>query len=101
MWSGRSRRGRISGSRIWRRGRWPRPTALTARGYNLQRADRCIFAEWSWSNETNLQAEKRASRKGSTKEFVRCEYLVCPGSMDEVQLGSCFTKEKRVKRVIG
>jgi protein TonB len=29
-----------------------------------------VFVESSWSNETNVQAEKRASRRGSTKEFV-------------------------------
>jgi SWI/SNF-related matrix-associated actin-dependent regulator of chromatin subfamily A-like protein 1 len=75
--------------------------AAGGRGHNLQRADRVIFAEWSWTDETNRQCEKRASRKGSTKEFVRCEYVVCPNSMDEVVLSSVFAKEKRVKKVIG
>lgn len=75
--------------------------AAAGRGNNLQRADRVIFGEWSWSDETNRQAEKRASRKGSSKQFVRCDYLVSPGSMDEVQLSSVFTKQNRVKRIIG
>lgn len=71
------------------------------RGHNLQRADRVIFAEWSWGNEVNTQAEKRASRKGSDKSFVRCEYIVAPDSMDEIVLRSVFTKEKRTMRIIG
>lgn len=75
--------------------------AAMGRGHNLQKASRCIFGEFSWSDETNKQAEKRASRKGSTKEFVRCEYIVCPNSMDEIVLNSIFTKEKRVEKVIG
>jgi len=75
--------------------------AAAGRGHNLQRADRVIFAEFSWTDETNKQAEKRASRKGSTKRFVRCEYMVAPGSMDEIVLTSVFSKERRVKKVIG
>lgn len=75
--------------------------AAAGRGVNLQRADRVIFAEFSWTDETNRQAEKRASRKGSTRSHVRCEYIVAPHSMDEIVLRSLFTKEKRVRRVIG
>lgn len=72
------------------------------RGHNLQRADRAIFGEFSWTDETNKQGEKRASRRGRDSEaFVRCEYIVCPGSIDEKVLSSVFTKERRVKRVIG
>lgn len=71
------------------------------RGHNLQQTDRAIFGEFSWSNETNLQAEKRASRRGSEKDFVRCEYIVCPNSMDERVLKSIFSKENRVARIIG
>lgn len=75
--------------------------AAMGRGHNLQRADRVIFAEYAWSDETNKQAEKRASRRGSKKAFVRCEYIVSPGSMDEKVLAAIFTKQVRVKRVIG
>lgn len=75
--------------------------AAAGRGLNLQATDRVIFVEFSWTDETNKQAEKRASRKGSTKSQVRCEYLVCPGSMDEVVLRSVFSKERRVERIIG
>lgn len=72
------------------------------RGHNLQRADRIIFGEFSWTDETNKQCEKRASRRGrDNSAFVRCEYIVCPDSIDEKVLGSVFTKERRVKRVIG
>lgn len=71
------------------------------RGHNLQKTDRVIFGEFSWTDELNKQCEKRGSRRGSDKEFVRCDYIVCPDSMDEKMLGSIFTKEKRVKRIIG
>ncbi len=71
------------------------------RGHNLQRADRAIFGEFSWTDELNKQCEKRASRRGSEKAFVRCEYVVSPGSMDEKVLQSVFTKARRVERVIG
>lgn len=75
--------------------------SAAARGHNLQRADRVIFAEYSWTDELNKQAEKRASRKGSTKMSIRCEYIVVPDSLDEIVLRSVFAKEKRVKKVIG
>ena len=71
------------------------------RGHNLQRADRVIFGEFSWTDEANKQCEKRASRRGNEKEFVRCEYIVAPGTIDEVVLNSIFTKEQRVKRIVG
>lgn len=71
------------------------------RGHNLQRADRVIFGEFSWTDELNKQCEKRASRRGSMKAFTRCEYVVSPGSFDEVILNSVFTKISRVKKVIG
>lgn len=71
------------------------------RGHNLPRADRVIFAEFSWTDELNKQCEKRASRKGRDATLpVRCEYIAVPNSLDERVLRSNFTKEKRVKRVI-
>jgi len=75
--------------------------AAGGRGYNLQRADRVIFGEFSWTDENNKQCEKRASRKGSAKKNVKCDYLVVPNSMDEIVLNSIFSKERRVKKVIG
>lgn len=71
------------------------------RGHNLQKANRVIFGEFSWTDELNRQCEKRASRRGSENASVRCEYIVAPGSMDEPVLNSVFTKEKRTKRIIG
>lgn len=72
------------------------------RGHNLQRADRVVFVEPSWSDESNKQCEKRASRRGRAKEsFVRCEYIVAPDSMDERVMTTLFSKATRVKRVIG
>lgn len=76
--------------------------AAGGRGHNLQRADRAIFAEWSWNDETNKQCEKRASRKGRDSELpVRCDYLVCPNSMDEPILSGVFRKAASVRRIIG
>lgn len=72
------------------------------RGNNLQKADRIVFGEFAWSDETNRQAEKRASRRGRDADRpVRCEYICCPDSIDEKVLNSVFIKERRVKRVIG
>ena len=72
------------------------------RGHNLQKADRVIFGEFSWTDELNKQCEKRASRRGRDHTaFVRCEYICAPGSIDEKVLRSVFAKERRVKKVIG
>lgn len=75
--------------------------AAAGRGHNLQAADRVIFGEFSWTDELNIQCEKRSSRRGSEKEFVRCDYICAPDSMDERVLKSIFTKASRVKRIIG
>lgn len=71
------------------------------RGHNLQAASRVIFGEFSWTDELNKQCEKRASRRGNDSFSTRCEYIVSPGSMDEVVLSSLFTKQKRVEKIIG
>lgn len=71
------------------------------RGHNLQKAGRVVFAEYSWTDELNRQCEKRASRRGSKKAFVRCDYIVLPDSLDEVVLSSVYTKEKRVTKIVG
>lgn len=71
------------------------------RGHNLQTARRVVFAEYSWTDELNKQCEKRASRRGSTHAFVRCEYVVVPNSIDEIVLNAVFTKAKTTKKVIG
>jgi SWI/SNF-related matrix-associated actin-dependent regulator 1 of chromatin subfamily A len=72
------------------------------RGHNLQAADRVVFGEYSWTDELNKQCEKRTSRKGRDRSrSVRCDYLVCPNSLDEVILNSLFRKEKTVKKIIG
>lgn len=75
--------------------------AAMGRGHNLQRASRVVFAEYSWTDELNKQCEKRASRKGSTNQFVRCDYVVAAGTMDETVLNAVFTKAKNVKRIVG
>lgn len=75
--------------------------AAGGRGHNLQAADRVLFGEYSWTDELNKQCEKRASRRGNEKAFTRCEYAVAPGSLDERVLTSIFTKQKRVRSIIG
>jgi SWI/SNF-related matrix-associated actin-dependent regulator 1 of chromatin subfamily A len=75
--------------------------AAGGRGHNLQKADRVIFGEYSWTDELNRQCEKRASRRGNDSLFTRCEYIVAPNSMDEMVLSTLFTKQKRVEKVIG
>jgi hypothetical protein len=75
--------------------------ASGGRCHNLQRADRVIFGEYSWTDENNKQAEKRASRKGSEKSCVRCDYIVHPDSLDEIILASVMRKAKTVNKIIG
>lgn len=75
--------------------------AAMGRGHNLQRADRVVFCEPSWSDELNKQCEKRTSRRGNDAKFVPCEYVVLPDSLDERVMQSLFAKEARVKKVIG
>lgn len=75
--------------------------AAMGRGHNLQKANRVIFCEFSWTDELNKQCEKRASRKGSEQDFVRCDYIVAPNTIDETVLNAVFTKARSVKKVIG
>lgn len=70
------------------------------RGHNLQRASRVVFAEYAWTDETNKQCEKRASRKGSKHQSVRCEYVIAGGTLDEVVLRIVREKEALIKKVI-
>lgn len=72
-----------------------------ARGHNLQRADRIIFVEYSWSDEVNKQCEKRASRKGrDVSKPVKSSYLVVADSLDEVVMNSVRRRERAIKKVI-
>lgn len=76
--------------------------AAGGRGHNLQKADRVVFGEYSWTDENNIQCEKRASRKGRDENLpVRCDYLVSPNSMDEMILNAIFRKQKSVKEIMG
>jgi len=75
--------------------------AAMGRGNNLQAGDRAVFHEWSWSDEDNKQCEKRISRRGNNKAFMRSDYIACPNSLDEITLGAVFRKADRVKRIVG
>jgi SWI/SNF-related matrix-associated actin-dependent regulator 1 of chromatin subfamily A len=70
------------------------------RGVNLQKATRIIFVEFAWTDETNKQAEKRASRRGSRRLFVPCDYLCAPDSVDEPRLRVLFRKQRLVKSIV-
>jgi SNF2 family DNA or RNA helicase len=72
-----------------------------SRGHNLQRGDRAIFVEFSYSDEENKQVEKRFSRRGRDKtKPVRSEYLVVANSLDEAVLNIVLRKEKNTRKVI-
>lgn len=75
--------------------------ASGGRIHNLTRAERVIFGEFSWTDETNKQAEKRTSRKGNDRARVPCDYVIAPGTLDERVAKALFMKEKRIKRIIG
>lgn len=76
--------------------------AAMGRGNNLQKTDRAVFVEFSWTDELNKQCEKRGSRKGrAVHKKVRCDYIVSPGSMDEPVLQAVFAGASRVKKIIG
>lgn len=76
--------------------------AAGARGLNgLQTANRAIMCEPSWSDQQNIQCEKRGSRRGSVLDLFRSDYMAIRGSMDEPVLSSLFTKQKRFTRIIG
>lgn len=70
------------------------------RGHNLQKANRVVFAEYSWCDEANKQAEKRVSRKGNSQKHTRCDYLVISDSLDETILRSIMRKAKTIKSII-
>lgn len=69
-------------------------------GLTLTKATRVVFVEYAWTPALNEQAEDRAHRIGQ-HDSVLCQYLVLPGSIDEMILNSILTKEKRIGRVIG
>lgn len=71
------------------------------RGHNIQGGDRAVFVEPSWTDELNKQCEKRISRRGNDKLFMRSDYIVAPDTMDELILKAVFSKSERVKKIIG
>jgi SNF2 family DNA or RNA helicase len=62
-------------------------------GLNLTKADRVLFAEWSWVPGENSQAIDRAHRIGRTKPVV-AQYLAIQNSMDRRILESNLKKRK-------
>ncbi len=75
--------------------------AALSRGHNLQRGDRNIFVEYSWSDEVNKQCEKRSSRKGrDASHAVRSDYIVLADTLDEIVLNTAMRRERAIKKVI-
>lgn len=71
------------------------------RGHNIQEADEVIFSEYSWSDEENKQAEKRASRMGNDAIVTPCTYLALKDSVDERILTSVLRKQGDFDAVFG
>lgn len=69
-------------------------------GLTLTRATRVMFAEYSWTQELNIQAEDRANRIGS-EWSIFCQYFVLPNSIDEVILNRALEKKEKTERVLG
>lgn len=68
-------------------------------GLNLTRADRVIFAEFSWSPSDNEQAMDRAHRIGQ-KNSLTVDYLVLAKTLDAHILDRLKEKKKVIKQVI-
>lgn len=67
-------------------------------GFNLTRANRVVFVEFSWVPGENDQASDRAHRIGQ-KDNVLCQYLVYRDSIDAKVLESNFRKRKTINQM--
>lgn len=68
-------------------------------GYNIDRATRVVFFEYSWTPKDNEQAEDRAHRRTS-KNKVTVEYLVVTDSLDSYVLQTLLQKKKVINQLI-
>lgn len=68
-------------------------------GYNLTRATRVVFVEFSWSPADNEQAEDRAHRIGQD-EILLVQYLIAPGTLDEQVIDSLNLKKRNIDKLI-
>lgn len=68
-------------------------------GYNLDKANRVVFFEYSWVPKDNEQAENRPHRR-TTEHDVLIEYLVLEKTLDQYMLQSNFRKSKVIDQVI-
>jgi SNF2 family DNA or RNA helicase len=62
-------------------------------GWNLTRADRVIFVEFSWRDGDNSQGGDRAHRIGRTKP-VLVQYVVLKDSLDAKRMGTVLRKRQ-------
>lgn len=72
---------------------------MTLVGYNIDKATRVVFFEYSWVPADNDQAMDRAHRRTSTRP-VLVEFLVLQDSLDEYVLGALLKKKKTIDKVI-
>lgn len=68
-------------------------------GFTLTKANRVILGEFSWTQKINEQVEKRAARRGQTRN-VNADYIVFENSFDEKQFEVMYTKENKIRKVI-
>lgn len=68
-------------------------------GYNLTRATRVVFVEYSWSPADNEQAEDRAHRIGQTG-IVRVDYMVLANSLDERVIDVINAKKRNINALL-
>jgi SWI/SNF-related matrix-associated actin-dependent regulator 1 of chromatin subfamily A len=68
-------------------------------GYNLTKATRCVFAEYSWSPADNEQASDRAHRIGQ-KDSVIVDYLVMAKTIDEQVIETIQSKRKNINQLL-
>ncbi len=69
-------------------------------GLTMTAGVRTVHAEYSTSPSKNSQAEDRTNRIGSAHEFSYHQYLVLPGSLDEVRLQSFLRRENAINKII-
>lgn len=69
-------------------------------GLTLVEATRVVFMDMVWTPADHYQAEDRAHRIGQTKK-VTCEYLIAPGTVEDVIYELLSSKKKVIDRILG
>jgi len=69
-------------------------------GLTLIEATRVIFMDMVWTPADHYQAEDRAHRIGQTRK-VTCEYLIAPGTVEDVIYELLASKKKVIDKILG